>query len=86
MRRALLIAGLVALAVPATASAHATLRSTTPHFGTELQSSPRTIRLHFDLESDASEEDLAALIETTERYCVVFQTLAQSPALSISRS
>ena len=48
MRRALLIAGLVALAVPATASAHATLRSTTPHFGTELQSSPRTIRLHFD--------------------------------------
>jgi uncharacterized OsmC-like protein len=46
----------------------------------------RAIRLHFDLESDASEEDLAALIETTERYCVVFQTLAQSPALSISRS
>ena len=44
----------------------------------------RAIRLHFDLTSDASDEDLAALIETTERYCVVFQTLAQSPELSIS--
>jgi len=46
----------------------------------------RAIRLHFDLTSDASDEDLAALIETTERYCVVFQTLAQRPALSVSRS
>jgi uncharacterized OsmC-like protein len=45
----------------------------------------RAIRLHFDLTSDASEEDLAALIETTERYCVVFQTLANGPELSISR-
>src|SRR5439155_1112053 len=45
----------------------------------------RAIRLHFDLTSDAREEDLAALIETTERYCVVFQTLAQGPKLSISR-
>ena len=45
----------------------------------------RAIRLHFDLTSDASEEELAALIETTERYCVVFQTLANGPELSISR-
>jgi uncharacterized OsmC-like protein len=45
----------------------------------------RAIRLHFDLTSDASEEDLAALIETTERYCVVFQTLANGPELSIAR-
>jgi uncharacterized OsmC-like protein len=45
----------------------------------------RAIRLHFDLTSDASEEDLAALIETTERYCVVLQTIAQSPELSIAR-
>jgi len=45
----------------------------------------RAIRLHFDLTSDASEEDLAALIETTERYCVVFQTLANGPELSITR-
>ena len=45
----------------------------------------RAIRLRFDLTSDASEEDLAALIDTTERYCVVFQTLMQSPELSIAR-
>jgi copper transport protein len=47
MRRTLIVA-VVALAFPAGASAHATLRSTTPHFGTEVQSSPRQIRLHFD--------------------------------------
>src|SRR5258708_36441879 len=40
------------------------------------------IRLTFDLESDASPEDLDTLIETTERYCVVFQTLANAPDLS----
>jgi copper transport protein len=47
MRRALLVA-LAALLFPAGASAHATLRSTTPHFGTEVQSMPKQIRLHFD--------------------------------------
>src|SRR5438105_1855600 len=35
-----------------------------------------TIRLRFELTSDASEEDLAKLLERTERYCVVGQTLA----------
>jgi uncharacterized OsmC-like protein len=44
------------------------------------------IRLSFDLDSDASEEDLDALISTTERYCVVLQTLANSPALSVART
>jgi uncharacterized OsmC-like protein len=43
----------------------------------------RSIRLSFELDSDASHEDLAALIQTTERYCVVFQTLARAPELSI---
>jgi uncharacterized OsmC-like protein len=43
----------------------------------------RSIRLSFDLESDAAAEDLAALIQTTERHCVVFQTLAGSPELSV---
>jgi uncharacterized OsmC-like protein len=33
------------------------------------------IRLRFELDSDASPEDLDALIATTERYCVVYQTL-----------
>ena len=44
----------------------------------------RSIRLSFELESDASADDLEALIATTERYCVVFQTLAHSPQLSIA--
>jgi uncharacterized OsmC-like protein len=44
----------------------------------------RSIRLSFELESDASAEDLEALIATTERYCVVFQTLAHSPQLSVA--
>ena len=48
MRRVLLLAGLAALVLPASAFAHATLQSTTPHFGHELQTSPRSIRLHFD--------------------------------------
>ena len=34
------------------------------------------IRLRFELASDASEEELAKLLERTERYCVVFPTLA----------
>jgi uncharacterized OsmC-like protein len=44
----------------------------------------RTIRLIFDLDSPASKEQLDDLIATTERYCVVYQTLASSPKLEIS--
>ncbi|WP_245933515.1 OsmC family protein [Arthrobacter livingstonensis] len=44
----------------------------------------REIRLRFDLVSDADGEKMAALIRLTERYCVVFQTLAAPPALSVS--
>jgi uncharacterized OsmC-like protein len=43
------------------------------------------IRLIFDLASAAPAEEIDALIETTRRYCVVFQTLAASPALEIVR-
>ncbi len=43
----------------------------------------RAIRLIFDLDSNASAEDLEALVATTERYCVVFQTLAHSPDLAV---
>lgn len=46
----------------------------------------QSIRLRFDLESDASAEDLDALIRTTEQYCVVFQTLACPPELSLTRA
>ncbi|HEX3722840.1 MAG TPA: OsmC family protein [Nitrolancea sp.] len=44
----------------------------------------RDIRLHFDLTTDASEEQVAKLIQLTERYCVVFQTLNTRPNLSVS--
>ncbi|MBK5218761.1 MAG: OsmC family protein [Thermoleophilia bacterium] len=42
----------------------------------------RAIRLSFELESDASEEELATLLKLTERYCVVLQTIASPPELS----
>jgi len=42
------------------------------------------IRLSFELDADADEQQLATLLRLTERYCVVFQTLAQPPALSAS--
>src|SRR3954449_1572502 len=44
----------------------------------------KDIRMHFELTSDASEEELETLQRLTERYCVVFQTLASSPSLSVS--
>lgn len=37
------------------------------------------IRLKFDLETNAPKEQIDQLIKLTERYCVVFQTLRQSP-------
>lgn len=44
----------------------------------------KSIRLSFDLETDADQEQLDALLKLTERYCVVFQTLAKPPELSAS--
>ena len=43
----------------------------------------RSIRVRFDLDTDAEPERVAKLIELTERYCVVFQTLARAPELSV---
>ncbi len=45
----------------------------------------RDIRLAFDLETDASPDQLATLIKLTERYCVVLQTLTHSPAITVSQ-
>jgi len=42
------------------------------------------IRLRFALDSNADEAQLHDLIRLTERYCVVYQTLASPPALSVS--
>jgi uncharacterized OsmC-like protein len=44
----------------------------------------RTIRLRFDLESDASSEQIATLLKLTERYCVVYQTLRSATPMEIS--
>lgn len=46
----------------------------------------RDIRLRFDLDTDADEEQLATLIRLTERYCVVFQTIQNKPDLNVSYS
>jgi uncharacterized OsmC-like protein len=40
------------------------------------------IRLSFDLDAEADEDQLATLSKLTERYCVVYQTLACTPAVS----
>ena len=44
----------------------------------------RDIRLRFELDTDASEEQRATLIRLTERYCVVLQTLRQAPAVVVT--
>ena len=44
----------------------------------------QTIRLMFDLKTDATEEQLSTLLRLTERYCVVYQTLSHSPSMSVS--
>jgi uncharacterized OsmC-like protein len=46
----------------------------------------KEIRLRFEVESEASDEELDTLMRLTERYCVVLQTLAGNPALSASLS
>ena len=43
------------------------------------------IRLAFALDTPASPEKLDQLLRLTERYCVVYQTLAQPPRLAVSR-
>ncbi|HYF27639.1 MAG TPA: OsmC family protein [Baekduia sp.] len=42
------------------------------------------IRLHFDLDSDASGPELDKLLELTERFCVVLQSLRSAPPVEVS--
>src|SRR5262245_43133159 len=42
------------------------------------------IRLDFDLDAEANEEQLATLVRLTERYCVVYQTLKHTPEIAVS--
>ena len=43
----------------------------------------REIRLHFEVETDAPQDKLDQLLKLTERYCVVYQTIAKGPPVDI---
>jgi uncharacterized OsmC-like protein len=45
----------------------------------------KDIRLFVTLDTDASDEQVATLMRLTERYCVVYQTLAHPPTLAVTR-
>jgi uncharacterized OsmC-like protein len=44
------------------------------------------IRLRFELDTSATAEQVATLLKLTERYCVVYQTLRQPAAISVSHT
>jgi uncharacterized OsmC-like protein len=46
----------------------------------------RSIRVRFVLDTDATDDELDTLVRLTERYCVVYQTLATSPELSVTKA
>jgi len=43
----------------------------------------KNIRLMYELDTDATDEQVASLVKLTERYCVVFQTLKNPPEISV---
>ena len=45
----------------------------------------KSIRLRFDLDTDADAEKMASLMKLTERYCVVYQTLRTPPAIEVTQ-
>jgi len=46
----------------------------------------KEIRLNFDLETDATDNQIETLLKLTERYCVVYQTLVSNPRITVSHS
>ena len=44
----------------------------------------RDVRLRFELDSPASAEEIDALLESTERYCVVYQCLVNALSVEVS--
>jgi uncharacterized OsmC-like protein len=46
----------------------------------------KAIRLSFDIEGDLGEDEIATLMKLTERYCVVYQTLASNPSIQATHS
>lgn len=43
----------------------------------------KSVRLSFELDTDAGSDELARLVSLTERYCVIYQTLRNPPAASV---
>ena len=50
----------------------------------ETQVGFQSIRLQFQLDTDATDEQIVTLLKLTERYCVVYQSLAHPPKIHIS--
>jgi uncharacterized OsmC-like protein len=44
----------------------------------------KDIRLSFELDTDAGEEQIQSLLKLTERYCVIYQTLQHKPEMSVT--
>ncbi len=44
----------------------------------------KNIRLKFDLQTEATPDQLETLIKLTKRYCVIYQTLANGPEMSVT--
>ena len=44
----------------------------------------KAIRLRFELDTDAPKDQIDKLLQLTERYCVVYQTLRRPPPLQVS--
>jgi uncharacterized OsmC-like protein len=42
----------------------------------------QAIRLHFDLDTEATPEQLETLLKLTKRFCVIYQTLQKAPAMT----
>lgn len=45
----------------------------------------QNLHLDFRFDTDASDEQVATLLKLTERYCVIYQTLAHPPVMTVSR-
>jgi uncharacterized OsmC-like protein len=46
----------------------------------------KSLRLGFELDTDASSDQVESLIKLTERYCVVYQTLLNTPEIAVENS
>lgn len=51
----------------------------------EVPAGIQRLRLSYDLDTDATPEQIAKLLQLTERYCVVYQTLLHPPQIEVSQ-